>query len=107
MLRHENTGGMISFCFVPLAGSAACRFANVVDGDDVRVIQRRCGFRLANNAMQPVAVDGELGWEHLERDAAVEACVLGEIHLAHPALAESGHDLVVAQLGALVHLHVE
>ena len=57
--------------------------------------------------MQPVAVDGELGRENLERDAAVEACVLGEIHLAHPALAEGGHDLVVPQPGAFVHLHVE
>ena len=42
------------------------------------------------------------GRQNLERDAAVEAYVLSEIHLAHPALAEGGHDLVVPQLGALV-----
>ena len=56
--------------------------------------------------MQPVAVDGALGRENLQRDAAVEACVLGEIHLAHPAFAEGGDDLVMPQLGALVHVLV-
>ena len=39
---------------------SARRFADVVDSDDVRVIQRRCGFGLADEAVQPVAVVGEL-----------------------------------------------
>jgi hypothetical protein len=39
--------------------------------------------------------------------ATVEACVQGEIDLARSTLADGRHDLVVPQLGAFVHLHVE
>ncbi len=73
----------------------ACGLADVVDGNDVRMIQGRCGFRLANEAMQPVAIGGQLGRKDLQRDAAVEAGILREIHLPHPAFAERGDDLVM------------
>ena len=76
-------------------------FADVVDRDDVRMIQRRRGFRLSDESGQAVTVVGERWRQNLQRDAAVQARVLCEIHLAHSAFAERANDLVVPQPGAV------
>ena len=56
-----------------------------LDGDDVRMFQAS-GFGLPNEAIQPVAIGGQLGRQDLQRHAAVQAGILGEIHLSIPPL---------------------
>ena len=69
-------------------------FADVVDGADVRVVQRgdRPCFTLKPLACQVGA--GEPRRQHLDGDLAVEARVARAIDLAHAAGADGGDDLV-------------
>src|SRR5262245_15819008 len=70
--------------------------ADLVNGDDVRVVQGGGGLGLLNKASQAVGVLGEFRWEQLERDPAFEARVKREINFTHPAFAQQGEDLVMA-----------
>ena len=65
-----------------------------VDRDDVRMIQRRYGARLALESRQAIGVASHLGREHLQRDGAAECGVGRAKHLAHSASAQLGEDLV-------------
>ncbi len=60
--------------------------ADVVDGEDVRVIQRRCELCFAPEARTPVCV--ELSGHELDRDGALQARVGRAIDDAHAAGAE-------------------
>ena len=64
------------------------RLHDLVDGDDVRVVQRRGGARLPSEASRLRLVAREGGGKHLECDLAAEFNVLGQIDLAHPARTE-------------------
>ena len=68
--------------------------ADVVDGDDVRMIQDpgRPGFLL--EAAGAVFVGGEPTVEDLQGHVAGEAEVLRAVDLAHPAFTEEGEHLV-------------
>jgi hypothetical protein len=68
-----------------------------VQGDDVRVVERRYGARLALEALEPLRVRGEALRQHLERDVAAEPGVARAVDLAHPARAQRGDDLVAAE----------
>ena len=54
--------------------------APVVDGDDVRVVERRRDLGLGAEAAEERGVLGERGVQDLDRDAAPQAGVLGEVH---------------------------
>ena len=54
--------------------------APVVDGDDVRMVQRRRDLSFGAEAAQERGVLGERGVQDLDRDATAEAGVLGEVH---------------------------
>ena len=71
--------------------------ANVVDGDDGRVIQRRggAGFGL-EPAPAGLLADQPLG-NHLERDGAAETRVDAAVDFAHASRAEEAFDLVGSQ----------
>ena len=65
----------------------AGRFARVVDGQDVGVLQPGGELDLALEALGAER-GGELGEEHLEGDRAVVPEVLGEVDDGHAAAAE-------------------
>ena len=68
--------------------------ALVVDGDDVRVGQRRRGLGLADEAGDEVLVGGEPGVHHLDRHDAVEPHVAREVDGRHAAAGDAGLDAV-------------
>ena len=70
--------------------------APVVDGDDVRVVERRRDLGLGAEATEERGVLGERGVQDLDRDAPPEAGVLGEVH----APARAGPDGRVQQVPA-------
>ena len=54
-------------------------------------------LRLTLQPRQPVDVVGELLGQHLDGDLAHQVGVLGQVHLAHAALAERFEDLVMTK----------
>ena len=76
------------------------RRADIVDGADVRVLQRgnRAGLALEPRAALRIARDVER--QHLDGDGPIEPRVAGRVDFAHPARAEQRDDLVRAQAGA-------
>src|ERR1041384_2280652 len=72
-------------------------FTNLMNGDDVRVIERGGGFGFLDEAPHPVGILRVFGWQELERDAAVEPRVEGEIDLTHPTSAERGDNFVAVE----------
>jgi hypothetical protein len=68
--------------------------ADIEDGEDVRVVQRRGGAGLAGEAGQGLRVGGELRGEDFEGDLAAEQRVGGEVDVTHPAGADLRADLV-------------
>ena len=68
--------------------------AAVVDGDDVRVREAGGRLRLAAEALDEEVVAGVALVEDLDRDAAPELLVLGEVDVGHPAGAELAQDPV-------------
>src|SRR5262249_21453851 len=73
---------------------------DVVDGDDVRMVQRRCGFRFLNEPPPPVGVDGLVSRKDLERGEAFEAGVARLVHDTHAAFPELFEDLVMTKTAA-------
>jgi hypothetical protein len=63
--------------------------------DDVGVVEGRDGPRLALEARAAPGVDRYLGGKGLERDAAPQAGILGQVHDPHPTLPDLALDAVV------------
>ena len=62
-----------------------------------RMVQ--CGQRLGL-ALKPghaTAIGGERLWQDFDRDVALQTRVARAVHLAHPACADGGNDLVGAE----------
>ena len=72
----------------------AVLLSRLVDGDDVRVVERGRDPRLAQEALAEALVLGELGGDHLEGDLAPEPRLLGAIDRAHSPSADEGLDPV-------------
>ncbi len=70
------------------------RLAAVVDRDDVRVVERGGVLGLAAEALDELVVVPVTAVEDLDRDAAAELLVLGEVDVGHPAGAELALDPV-------------
>ena len=70
---------------------------DVVNRDDVRVVERRRGFRLLLEAPCPVGIGDLRRGQHLDRDRPVQAGVTGLVDRAHAAFAELLGDLVGTQ----------
>ena len=79
-------------------GDPALRL-EVVDGQDVRMRQRRHGLGLALEALQRVPVRGQVFRQDLDRDLPLELPVPRPIHLPHPARPEGRKDLVRTEPG--------
>lgn len=74
--------------------------ANVVDGADVRMVQRRRRSGLPLKPFERLAVAREVFGKELERDAAAETRILGRIDNAHATRPECGDDSVSADRSA-------
>ena len=68
--------------------------ADLVDGDDVRVVERGGGARFLREAAHPAFVPGEFVRQQLERDPAPEPRVAGQVDFAHPAPGQQRDHLV-------------
>ncbi len=72
----------------------ACRFPNVIERADVRVIERRDALRFALEPCTKLGIGRERGRQHFHGDGALEARVTRLIDLAHAAGADGADDLV-------------
>ena len=70
-------------------------FINVVDGADVRVIQRRGGPRFALEPLEGLTVLGKVLRQELERYQAAELGVLGLVDDAHASPAQLLENAIV------------
>jgi hypothetical protein len=72
----------------------------VVDGEDVRMRERRHRLGLPLEPRERGRVSSECLGQDLDRDVAIQLRVAGPIHLAHAACPERREDFVGAQAGA-------
>jgi hypothetical protein len=72
----------------------ACIGANVVDGNDVRMVQRGDRASLAFETLATVAVGHPGGGQNLDRHVAAKTRIVSPVDLAHAAGAEHLRDLV-------------
>jgi hypothetical protein len=70
--------------------------APVVDGDDVRVVERGCGLRLGPEAAEEALVVGEGGVEELDRHPAAKPGVVGQQDLGRCTGADRRDEAVAA-----------
>ena len=80
----------------------AVLLAGLVDGHDVRMLERRRHARLALEALAELRVGGELGDDDLQRDAPTEPPIGGEVDDAHAAAPDLALDVVGAEGAVLV-----
>ena len=71
----------------------------IVDSQDIGMRQSRDGLGLAFEPRQPVGVGRHRLRQDLDGDVPIELAVPGPVHLAHPARAQRGEDLVRPQPG--------
>ena len=74
--------------------------ADVEDGQDVRVIERRGGARLHFETAKAIRIRDELARQHLHRDVAPEPRVVAFVDLTHPAGAQQADDFIGSDAGA-------
>ena len=72
-------------------------FADVVELDDIRVIERGRGLRLAVEAFEKGCVLNELLWKDLQSDAALEFGVFRLIDRSHATFADLSDNAIFAQ----------
>jgi hypothetical protein len=70
----------------------------MVDVADVGVTEGRRGAGLLLEPNNPVSLFDDLGSQHLERDAAIELPIAGEIDFTHAADPEEANDRQIAEL---------
>src|SRR5688572_19874857 len=67
-----------------------------MDGDDVRMVESGGGQGLSFEAVDAILIRREAGGEEFERYLAVQARVLCQVDLSHPARAERVKDFIRA-----------
>ncbi len=70
-------------------------FVNVVDGADMRVIQRGCGAGFALEAFEGRRVGGWLLGQEFQRHVPAKLGVLGHVHDSHAAATQFFDNAVV------------
>ena len=68
--------------------------AEIVHDEDMRVVQAGRGSGFLMKPSQPIAVNGEIRRQELERHRPIELGVVGKIDLAHAARAQPRHQLI-------------
>jgi hypothetical protein len=72
----------------------AIRGLDLVNRDDVRVIEGGGGLGLLYEPATALLVGHSISREHLDRYVPTQTRISGAVHLAHPAGADEGPDLV-------------
>ncbi len=80
-------------------------FSHVVNGADVRIVQRGCGVCFALEALLRIGISGETRRQNLDRDVSIETRVSGTVNFAHSAGANGRFDFIRAQPGARRQVH--
>jgi hypothetical protein len=70
---------------------------NLVDGQNVRVVQTRCGKGLTFEALQSIFVGGEIRMQDFDGDSPGQIEVVGEVDLAHATRTQRGANLVATK----------
>ena len=70
---------------------------DLVNRDDVRMVQRRGGFRFLDKPLAAGLVGHAVVREDLDGDFAVEPRIAGAIHLTHAACADEREHLIRAE----------
>jgi hypothetical protein len=78
---------------------AAVDLADVVDGGDVRVVDRRRQACFLDEPLAPRFIPRKRGINQLEGRSALQLQVFGEEDLSHAALPETFEDTVVSDSG--------
>src|SRR5713226_4655421 len=81
-------------------------FANLVDGDDVRMIQSRRCFCFTDESPHAIGIGYKRSRKDLQRDRAIEPGVSGFVDLAHTARADWLDYLVVSDSRSRYEGHV-
>jgi len=68
--------------------------ADVVNGKNVRVVQRGCGPRFLSEATQALGVSAERGRQHFDRHVAPETRIACFVDFPHPPSAERREDFI-------------
>lgn len=68
---------------------------DVVDGEDIRVVERGGGAGFLLKAQQAIGITGERGRKHLDRHIAVKSGVACSIDFTHPTRAEFDDDFIM------------
>lgn len=79
--------------------------ADVVDGEDVRVIEGAGGLRLDGEAAYAIVVSREVGTEDFDRHVAPETRITRTIHLAHASSPDGTDQLIRTQSTAWGQSH--
>ena len=76
------------------------RLADLVDGDDIGMVQRRGGAGLLRKPRQPIGVGGVLRRQELDGDVALQIEIARAKDLAHPSGTDAGEEFVVPETRA-------
>jgi hypothetical protein len=72
--------------------------SDLVNGHEVRMIQRRRSLCLLDEAREAIPARGDLGRQDLDRDAALERRIEGAVDGTHSTLSEKGDDSIAAEI---------
>src|SRR5215510_10147582 len=73
-------------------------FADFIDSDDVRMVERRGRARFLLEAPHTFGVARELGGQQLDRNLAAQSSIVREPDFAHPAATQWRQDSISAYL---------
>ena len=79
--------------------------ADVEERADMRMVQRGDCPRLALETLAQLGPIGEMCRQHLDRDGAIQTCVVRTIHLSHTASSDHCQDLVGPEFHAGLKSH--
>src|ERR1043166_120802 len=71
--------------------------AHLINGDDVRMIERRSSVSLLTETAETIAILGECFCQNLDGNLSPQARVFSQIHLTHSALANLRADFVTTK----------
>ena len=103
--RRQHSGERPSLDQLHREEDGRARVFDGMDSDDVRVVERGHGERLAREALAAIGIRGRDVGQHLEGDLALQPRIARPIDLSHPAGAEQRHDFVRTEPGARVKRH--
>ena len=79
--------------------------ADVVNGKNVRMVQRRSGPRLLLEATEAIKISGECRRQNFNGDVSREPGIPRPIHLTHTPCTNGSEDFIRAEAGAVSKRH--